>query len=144
MHNGTIEIVDGNISLNILNGEVLSYVDSFYRGPLPDLTASDTPFQFADFNSYPVPVGMSQYDLQSYCVTTSEVARKQWMRENPKWSNGLTDFIKAGRTGTGSTRIKKMPRRHREPWRNASKSILPLQRRPHGFEELGSGSGWNS
>lgn len=27
-HNGTIEIVDGNISLNILNGEVVSYGDS--------------------------------------------------------------------------------------------------------------------
>lgn len=27
-HNGTIEIVDGNISLNILDGEVISYGDS--------------------------------------------------------------------------------------------------------------------
>ncbi|KIO19801.1 hypothetical protein M407DRAFT_30548 [Tulasnella calospora MUT 4182] len=99
VHNGTIEIVDGNISLNILNGEVISYGDSFYRGPPPDLTPSDTPFDFADFNSYPVPVGSGQYNLQSYCVTTSEVARKQWMRENPKWVEWAHPFQKSRKAG---------------------------------------------
>ncbi|KAG8908579.1 hypothetical protein FRC01_007331, partial [Tulasnella sp. 417] len=84
-HNGTIEIVDGNLSLNILNGEVISYGDSFYRGPTPDFKAADTPTHLADFHSYPAPSEMSQYSLQFYCMATGEVARKQWMRENPKW-----------------------------------------------------------
>ncbi|KAG8925921.1 Fungalysin/Thermolysin Extracellular metalloproteinase 5 [Tulasnella sp. 417] len=54
-HNGTIEIVDGNLPLNILNGEVISYGDSFYRGPTPDFRAADTPTHLADFHSYPPP-----------------------------------------------------------------------------------------
>ncbi|KAG8898329.1 Fungalysin/Thermolysin Extracellular metalloproteinase 5, partial [Tulasnella sp. 408] len=78
-HNGTIEIMDGNISLNILNGEVISYGDSFYRGPPPDLTPK--PSDVDEFHSIPYP----HYNLQAYCRTTSLYARHQWMRENPRW-----------------------------------------------------------
>ncbi|KAG8906765.1 Fungalysin/Thermolysin Extracellular metalloproteinase 5, partial [Tulasnella sp. 417] len=84
-HNGTIEIVDGNLSLNILNGE-------FYRGPLPDFKAADTPTHLADFLSYPAPSEISWYNLQFHCMATGQVARKQWMRENPKWVEWYNGF----------------------------------------------------
>ncbi|KAG9040849.1 hypothetical protein FS837_013008 [Tulasnella sp. UAMH 9824] len=94
-HNGTVEIVDGNLSLNILNGEVISYGDSFYRGPPPDLTETETPNPFDDFDTYPRPFVGLQYNLQSYCLTTTEVASKQWMRENPKWVEWWNGFHKS-------------------------------------------------
>ncbi|KAG9041136.1 Fungalysin/Thermolysin Extracellular metalloproteinase 5 [Tulasnella sp. UAMH 9824] len=81
-HNGTIEIVDGNISLNILKGEVISYGDSFYRGPPPDFTATPSGFdKFGEFDATPGP----QYNLQTYCGTTTQFSRHRWMQENPKW-----------------------------------------------------------
>ncbi|KAG8898328.1 Fungalysin/Thermolysin Extracellular metalloproteinase 5 [Tulasnella sp. 408] len=81
-HNGTIEIVDGNISLNILNGEVISYGDSFYRGPPPDLTTTSSDVD--EFGEFVVASG-PQYNLQAYCRTTSQFSHHQWMQENPKW-----------------------------------------------------------
>ncbi|KAG9040787.1 Fungalysin/Thermolysin Extracellular metalloproteinase 5 [Tulasnella sp. UAMH 9824] len=81
-HNGTIEIVDGNISLNIFNGEVISYGESFYRGPPPDLTVTSSAFdEFDEFNAALGP----QYNFQAYCQTTNQFSRHQWMQENPKW-----------------------------------------------------------
>ncbi|KAG8975415.1 Fungalysin/Thermolysin Extracellular metalloproteinase 5 [Tulasnella sp. 425] len=88
--NGTIEIVDGNLSLNILNGQVISYGDSFYRGPRPDLSAtncgSDMPI------GYPSPFECPDYTIQSYCSTLSEVTRQVWMQENPKWVEWYNQF----------------------------------------------------
>ncbi|KAG8938904.1 Fungalysin/Thermolysin Extracellular metalloproteinase 5 [Tulasnella sp. 424] len=88
--NGTIEIVNGNLSLNILNGQVISYGDSFYRGPQPDLSAtncgSDMPI------GYPSPFECPDYTIQSYCSTLSEVTRQVWMQENPKWVEWYNQF----------------------------------------------------
>ncbi|KAG8914044.1 Fungalysin/Thermolysin Extracellular metalloproteinase 5 [Tulasnella sp. 408] len=97
-HNGTVEIVDANLSLNILNGEVISYGNSFYHGSPPDFTEAETgtlnPFNGYD-DTYPRPLEGPQYNLQSYCLVTTEVASKQWMRENPKWVDWWNEFHKS-------------------------------------------------
>ncbi|KAG9041311.1 Fungalysin/Thermolysin Extracellular metalloproteinase 5 [Tulasnella sp. UAMH 9824] len=94
-HNGTVEVVDGNLSLNIVNGEVISYGDSFYHGPPPDVTETGTPNPFTDLDpSYRTSEG-PPYSLLSYCSTTNEVARQQWMRENPKWVEWRNGFYKS-------------------------------------------------
>ncbi|KAG9042338.1 hypothetical protein FS837_011007 [Tulasnella sp. UAMH 9824] len=59
------EIMDGNLSLNILKGKVISYGDSFYRGPPPDVTETGAPNPFTDFNPDSHSFEGHQYSLQS-------------------------------------------------------------------------------
>ncbi|KAG8927652.1 Fungalysin/Thermolysin Extracellular metalloproteinase 5 [Tulasnella sp. 417] len=102
VNNGTIEIVNGKISLNILNDEVISYGDSFYRGPPPDSTTE--PYDYDEFELNPT----SKYSLPTYCQTISQLAHQRWMRENPKWrdwSNQLSAKCR-GRHGDGISELE--------------------------------------
>ncbi|KAG8927654.1 Fungalysin/Thermolysin Extracellular metalloproteinase 5 [Tulasnella sp. 417] len=90
-HNGMIEIVDGNLSLNILNGSVISYGDSFFRGSSPDLVAPPSGFDDFDPEFTPIP----RYNLETYCRMTGQFARQHWVQENPKWRDWYSQFSKS-------------------------------------------------
>ncbi|KAG8927651.1 Fungalysin/Thermolysin Extracellular metalloproteinase 5 [Tulasnella sp. 417] len=95
VHNGTVEIVNGKISLNMLNGEVISYGDSFYRGPPPDLTVE--PSDDHENELLPTP----KYSLPTYCETISQLAHQRWMRENPKWRDWFNQVSAKYRSRSG-------------------------------------------
>ncbi|KAG9000692.1 Fungalysin/Thermolysin Extracellular metalloproteinase 5 [Tulasnella sp. 427] len=88
LRNGTIEVVDGRVSLNILNGEVISYGDSFYRGSPPESIAAGN-CRLPNFDMWPMPDGYSNYNLQAYCSLTMQLVQQVWLQENPKWAQVL-------------------------------------------------------
>ncbi|KAG8985950.1 Fungalysin/Thermolysin Extracellular metalloproteinase 5, partial [Tulasnella sp. 427] len=54
LQGGLVEVIDGDVNLNVLNGRVISYGDSFYRGPVPSL---QNPSRYDNIT----------YDLSHYC-----------------------------------------------------------------------------
>ncbi|KAG9018730.1 Fungalysin/Thermolysin Extracellular metalloproteinase 5 [Tulasnella sp. 427] len=76
MHDGTVEVTDGDINLNVRNGKVISYGDSFYRGPRPSLKDASSTFAGDEQGGL--------HDLAYYCNQLGAAQLKLWESENPK------------------------------------------------------------
>ncbi|KAG8895819.1 Fungalysin/Thermolysin Extracellular metalloproteinase 5 [Tulasnella sp. 403] len=65
-HDGLVEVADGDVHLNLRDGQVISYGDSFYRGPAP----SDDP-------SLITATSIGAHDQAYYCAQLREALSAQ-------------------------------------------------------------------
>ncbi|KAG9000691.1 Fungalysin/Thermolysin Extracellular metalloproteinase 5, partial [Tulasnella sp. 427] len=91
LQEGLVEVVDGDVNLNVLNGRVISYGDSFYRGPVPSLR---NPSRYDN----------TTYDLSHYCRQLERLGAVHRLFTGHPHAHDLTQglFTQAGFTQSSS------------------------------------------
>ncbi|KAG8904141.1 Fungalysin/Thermolysin Extracellular metalloproteinase 5 [Tulasnella sp. 417] len=127
MHDGSVEVTDGDINLNVLNGKVISYGDSFYRGPAPSL--KDAASTFAGDEHAGI------HDFAYYCNQLAISRAKTWEAENPELAAQLE------REAAAFAKAMEDPEKFKEMFANDASSDEEPQYAPEGQVTFGRASG---